>query len=71
MADDIGAPIPVKELDRYFEPRDALVDAPITLERRFHVSAEREPQVKTRLELVDRGDGQRQSREREAVPRAG
>jgi V8-like Glu-specific endopeptidase len=50
-------PIPVKALSRHFKRRDALKDTPIALERRFHVVADREPQVKTRLEQFDRGDG--------------
>lgn len=33
-------------------------ETPITLERRFHIVADREPEVKTRLERVRRGDGE-------------
>ena len=58
MPDNIQPPVPFKELDQHFKARAALKDTPITLERRFHVAADREPDVKTRLERVDRGDGQ-------------
>ena len=34
-------PIPVKQLDQHFKPRDALKKTPIALERRFHVAADR------------------------------
>jgi V8-like Glu-specific endopeptidase len=58
MPDRIGRPIAVKNLNRVFKPRGALRETPIALERRFHVAADREPEVKTRLERIDRGDGQ-------------
>ncbi len=51
-------PIPVKRLDKHFETRDALDSRPTVLERRFHVVADKAPRIETRLELVDRGDGQ-------------
>ena len=57
MADRIERPIPFKELDRRLKARAALKKTPITIERRFHVAAEKTPRVKTRLERVDRGDG--------------
>ena len=60
MPEPIQRPIAVKELNRHFKPRGALRETPIALERRFHIVADREPQVKTRLERVDRGDGQSQ-----------
>lgn len=53
-------PVPFKELDKYFKPRGALKDKPIALERRFHVAADKKPQVKTRIERIDRGDGRPQ-----------
>jgi len=56
MADEIQRPIPVKELDQHFEPRGALKETHITIERRFHIAADREPEIKTRLERLDRGD---------------
>jgi len=56
MADEIQRPIPVKELDQHFEPRGAVKETPITIERRFHIAADREPEIKTRLERLDRGD---------------
>lgn len=57
MAHRIERPVPVKELDKVFKPRPAAKEVPISLERRFHVSADREPRLSTRLERVDRGDG--------------
>jgi len=60
MPDKIKKPVLVKELDQHFEPRDALKETPIPIERRFHVAADREPQIKTRLERLDRGDGRPQ-----------
>ena len=59
MAEPVDKPIPAKELDKHFKSRGALKKRPIALERRFHVAADRKPQVKTRLERIDRGDGQR------------
>ena len=60
MPDDIQRPVPVKELDQHFEARGALKETPIAIERRFHVAADREPEIKTRLERLDRGDGRPQ-----------
>jgi V8-like Glu-specific endopeptidase len=54
----IQTPIPVNKLDQHFKPRGALKETPIALERRFHIAAERKPQVKARIERIDRGDGQ-------------
>lgn len=56
MADNIEKPVQFRELDRLFKARKALSETPIQIERRFHVDAEEEPNVKTRLERVDRGD---------------
>lgn len=53
-------PVRTRELERHFEPRDPRKKTPIAVEHRFHVAADREPQVKTRLERIDRGDGERQ-----------
>lgn len=50
-------PIPVKDLEQHFKRRGALKKTPVAIERRFHVSAEKKPKVKTRLERIDRGDG--------------
>jgi len=50
-------PIRVKELERHFKPREPREQTPISLERRFHVVADREPRVTTSLARVDRGDG--------------
>lgn len=58
MQERAQKPIPVKELNKHFKPRGALKDTPIALERRFHITADREPQVKIRLERIGRGDGE-------------
>jgi V8-like Glu-specific endopeptidase len=58
MADRSPKPIVVKELERYFKARGPLKESSIGVERRFHIAADREPQIKTRLERVDRGDAQ-------------
>ena len=60
MAKHTQKPIPVKKLDQHFKPHGALKKKLIALERRFHVAANRKPKVKTRLERVDRGDGEAQ-----------
>lgn len=57
MSARIPKPVSIKELDQYFKTRNALNEKPISLERRFHIAADREPQVKTRIERVDRGNG--------------
>ena len=57
MADRIACPVPFADLEQQFKSRGPLRDASIAVERRFHVAADREPQVRTRLERVDRGDG--------------
>jgi V8-like Glu-specific endopeptidase len=46
------------ELEKAFPTRRAEDESPISIERRFHVSSDREPKVDTRLERIDRGDGQ-------------
>ena len=58
MTDKAPSPIPVKQLDRYFEDRPPVDDRAIAVERRFHVVADRQPQVESRVEAVDRGDGE-------------
>jgi len=57
MTERMERPVSAKKLDEQFEARDALKPSPIALQRRFHVVADREPRVATRLERVDRGDG--------------
>jgi hypothetical protein len=54
----IERPVPMKQIDELFEPRGPLDEKPISIERRFHIFAEEEPSVETRLERIDRGDGQ-------------
>jgi len=58
MQDHKQEPIPFKDLDQHFKTRGPLQEMSIALERRFHIVADREPNVKTRLERIDRGDGQ-------------
>jgi V8-like Glu-specific endopeptidase len=58
MANRIERPVPFKDLDHHFKPRPARKETPISIERRFHVAANREPKVTTRTQRVDRGDGQ-------------
>ena len=58
MTERADRPILAKKLDESFEARDAVNPAPITVERRFHIVADRQPRVTTRLERVERGDGQ-------------
>jgi hypothetical protein len=58
MPDSNHKPIPFKELDKYFKARNALKDVPIAVQRRFHIVANQQPRVKTRVERIDRGDGQ-------------
>jgi V8-like Glu-specific endopeptidase len=57
MADRIARPVPFADLEQHFKTRGPLREASIALERRFHVAADREPHVRTRLERVERGDG--------------
>ncbi len=58
MAERAQKPIPMKQVGRHFKQRGPLKKTRIALERRFHVAADRKPQVKTRIERVGRGDGQ-------------
>ena len=58
MPNRIEKPIRMKELERRFTPRGPREETPIALERRVHVAADREPQVRTRLDRVVRGEGQ-------------
>jgi V8-like Glu-specific endopeptidase len=57
MPERMPDPIPFKEIDEIFEPRGPRSEAPISLERRFQIAADREPKISTRLERIDRGDG--------------
>lgn len=56
MPVNIQRPIPLNELDKHFKRRGPVKATPIAVERRFHVGADQQPQVKTRLERIDRGD---------------
>ena len=49
-------PIKFRDIERHFEARDPKINKPIGLERRFHIAADEEPRVRTRLERVERGD---------------
>ncbi len=57
MPERIEKPIRLRELERHFKPREPRKQTPISIERRFHVAADREPSVTTRLARVERGDG--------------
>jgi V8-like Glu-specific endopeptidase len=57
MPDRIERPVLVKDLNRRFKPRGARKKTPITIEHRFHVAADRNPRIKTRLVRVSRRDG--------------
>jgi len=50
-------PVSFKSLTRHFRTRGPLRETPIDIERRFHVAADREPKVNTRLERIKRADG--------------
>ena len=58
MPEGIRKPIRLRDLDKHFEPRGPLDEGPIAMERRFHVFADGEPEIQTRLERIDRGDGE-------------
>lgn len=60
MAERTQRPLAVKELEQHFKTRTPTKETPIAIEHRFHIAADREPTVKTRLERVDRGDGRSQ-----------
>lgn len=53
----MSPPIPFKELNRRLKARAPITEKPIAVERRFHLAADREPVVKTRVQRIDRGDG--------------
>jgi V8-like Glu-specific endopeptidase len=57
MASGIERPVLFTDLEEHFTERRPLDEAPILIERRFHVCAGREPKVTTKLVRVDRGDG--------------
>ena len=58
MDDCKTRPVDIDRLEDIFRAREAAKERPIAIERHFQVLAEREPQVRTRLVRVDRGDGQ-------------
>jgi V8-like Glu-specific endopeptidase len=58
MPNQVEKPIAMKQLEDRFKSRPARTKTPIALERRFHVIADRKPQVETRLERVNRGKGE-------------
>jgi V8-like Glu-specific endopeptidase len=53
-----GRPLSPEEMGKYFETRGPLEERSIAIERRFHVSADREPEIECRLERVARSDGE-------------
>ena len=53
----MSPPIPFKELNRRLKARAPITEKPIAVERRFHLAADKEPVVKTRVQRIDRGDG--------------
>ena len=57
MKDVTAQPIQFEELERHFTTRGPRKEMPVAVERRFHVAADREPNVRTRLVRVERGDG--------------
>lgn len=57
MTDCKARPVPFDDIGDTFSAREAAKRRPIAIERRFAVAAEREPQVRTKLARVDRGDG--------------
>lgn len=58
MKECIQKPVSVSELDQQFKSRGPIKQMPIAIERRFHVAADREPSITTRLQRVERGGGQ-------------
>lgn len=56
MSNSIQKPLQFKELQKYFKTTKAKKEKPLQVERRFHIAAEKEPKVITRLEKVDRGN---------------
>lgn len=57
MPERIQNPVPMNDLEQVFKTRGPRDERPIAVERRFHIAADREPEVKTRLERIERGDG--------------
>lgn len=58
MSDCIQKPISVSDLEQHFKSRGPSRETPIAVERRFHIAADHEPIINTRLQRVERGDGQ-------------
>ncbi len=57
MPDSFAAPIPLEKVEEFFAARGAREERPIAVERRFQVVADREPEIRSHLERIDRGDG--------------
>jgi V8-like Glu-specific endopeptidase len=57
MRDQLPKPVPVKSLGRHFKTRGPMKETPIAVERRFHIATDRKPEVKTRLERIERRGG--------------
>ena len=58
MSTFIQKPVSLRELEQHFKSRGPNKESPIALERRFHIAADSEPKISTRLQRVERGDGQ-------------
>ncbi len=53
---NIEKPLTLKEAEKHFKTRGANKETPISINQRFHVQAEKEPEVKTRLVPVKRDE---------------
>ena len=56
--DRVPQPVAFSELEREFTDRRPEDRDPIGIQRRFHVAADREPDVNTHLKRIERGDGE-------------
>lgn len=54
MKDQVQRPIPIKELEKHFKSRPPAKEKPLAVERHFHVAADKEPKVRTRVVRIER-----------------